>query len=83
MVWHKISSGRIYNSSSGHALIICGISKCIIGVVLYSNTFCKFYAIDKKVEESEEHEFPKCFEGNSKIMEAYAILKMAEDALLH
>ena len=36
---------------------------------------------EKRREEAEEHEFPKNFEGSSKIMEASAIMKMVEDAL--
>ena len=36
MGWQKISSGRIYDSSSGHAFIIGARSKGIIGMVLYS-----------------------------------------------
>ena len=36
--------------------------------------------MDKRVEEPEEHECPKNFEGSSKSMEAAAILKMVEDA---
>ena len=36
MVWQKISSGRIYESSSGHAFIVGGRSRGVIGMVLYS-----------------------------------------------
>ena len=36
-----------------------------------------------KIEEAEEHECPKNFEGSSKIMEASAILKMVADAFLN
>ena len=36
--WQKISSGRRYDSSSGHAFIIGGRSKGIIGMVLYSRS---------------------------------------------
>ena len=35
MVWQKISSVRRFESSSEHAFIIAGISKGIIGMVLY------------------------------------------------
>ena len=71
MVWQKRSSGRRYDSSSGYAFIIGGISKGIIGMVIYSKAFLKCDAMDNKVEETEEHECPKKFEGSSKIMEAY------------
>ena len=36
MGWQKRSYGRIYDSSSGHAFIMGGRSKGIIGIVLYS-----------------------------------------------
>ena len=35
VVWHKRSSGRIYDSSSRHAFIIGGRIKGIIGMALY------------------------------------------------
>ena len=81
MGWQNRSSCSKYDSSSEHAFIIGGRSKGIIGIVLYFRSCRKFDAAEKRVEESEEHEFPKNFEGSSKSMEAYAILKMVEDAL--
>ena len=39
MGWQNISSGRRYDSSTGNAFIIGGISKGIIGTVLYSKSF--------------------------------------------
>ena len=50
MGWQKISSGRRYYSSSGHAFIIGGISKGIIGIALYSKACQKFDAADKRLE---------------------------------
>ena len=70
MGWQKISSGRIYESSRGHAFIISGIYKRIIGMVLYSNTIQKCDAADKRDEEAEENNSPKKFQGTSKSMEA-------------
>ena len=35
MRWQKRSSGRIYDCSSGHAFVISGISKGIIGTIIY------------------------------------------------
>ena len=64
----KRSSGRRYESSSGHTLIIGGGSKVIIGMVLYSKSCRNCDAAEKRGEETEEHEFPKNFEGSSKIM---------------
>ena len=80
MGWQKRSSGRRYNSSSGHAFIIGGREKGIIGMVLYSKACRKCDSTEKIGEESEEHECPKNFEGISKSMEASANLKMVEDA---
>ena len=80
MGWQNISFGRGYDSSSGHAFIIGGRIKGTIGMVLYSKACQKCDAAEKRVEEAEEHEFPKNFEVSSTSMEASAILKMVEDA---
>ena len=80
MGWQKRSSGRRYDSSSGHAFIIGGRKKGIIGMVIYSKACRKCDSTENKGEEAEEHECPKKFEGSSKSMEASAILKMVEDA---
>ena len=63
MGWQKRSYGRRYDSSSEHAFIIGGISKGIIGIILYSKACRKCDAAEKRVEEAEEHEFSKNFEG--------------------
>ena len=47
MGWQNRSSGRIYDSSSGHAFIIGGRSKGIIGMVLYYKTFRKHDSAEK------------------------------------
>ena len=49
-------------------------------MVLYSKAWRKCDSVEKRGEESEEHECPKKFEGSSKIIEASAILKIVEDA---
>ena len=41
---------------------------------LYSKACKNCYATDKRIEESEENEFPNKFEGSSKSMEADATL---------
>ena len=68
MGWKKRSSGRIYDSPSGHAFIIGERSKRIIGMVLYSKACWKFDAAENRGEEAEEHECPNNFEGRSKSM---------------
>ena len=60
--------------------IICGIYKCIIGMVLYLKARWKFDAAYKRGEESEAYECPKNFEQSHKRINAGAILKMSEDA---
>ena len=56
MGWQKISSGRRYDSSSGHAFIIGARSKGIIRMVLYSKACQNCDAAEKRGEEAEEHE---------------------------
>ena len=53
MVWQKRSSGRIYDPSSRHAFVVGGISKGVIGMILYSKAFQNCDAADKRKEESE------------------------------
>ena len=53
MAWQNISYGRRYDSSSGHAFIIGGMSGGVIYVVLYSNTFQKCDAADNRREDSK------------------------------
>ena len=48
MGWQKRSSGSRYDSSSGHAFIICGIIKGIIGMVLYSKAYLKCDTAEKR-----------------------------------
>ena len=49
-------------------------------MALHSKAWQKCDSAEKILEEAEEHECPKNFEGRSKIMEDSAILKMVEDA---
>ena len=46
-------SGRIYDSYSSYAFIICGVYKGIIGVVFYSKAWRKCDAANKRGKESE------------------------------
>ena len=48
MGWQKRSSGRRYDSSSGHTFIIGTKSKGIIGMVLYSKSCRKCDAAEKR-----------------------------------
>ena len=50
--WQKRSSGRRYDSSSGHALIIGARIKGIIGMVLYSKACSKCDSTENRVEEA-------------------------------
>ena len=80
MDWEKRSSVMRYDSSNRHAFIVSGISKGIIGMFLYYNSFRERDSTYNREEVAEEHDFPKNFEGSFKIMEAAAILKMVEEA---
>ena len=46
--WQKISYGKRCDSSSGYAFIICGQSKGVIGIVLYSKAWRKFCAAENR-----------------------------------
>ena len=51
MVGNNRSFGRRYDSSSRHALIICGISKGVVGMFIYPMDFQKCDAVDKRGEK--------------------------------
>ena len=53
MGWQKRSSGRRYDSSSGHAFIIRSRSNVIIRMVLYSKACRKCDSSEKRGEEAE------------------------------
>ena len=53
MRWQKRSSGRRYDSSSRHAIIIGEMSKGIIVIVLYSKACRKCDSAEKRGEEAE------------------------------
>ena len=55
MGWQKRSSGRRYDSSSGHAFIIGVRKKEITGMVLYSKACRNCDSAENKGEEAEEH----------------------------
>ena len=76
MGWQKRSSGRRYDSSIGYALIIEARIKGIIVMVLYSKSFRKCDAAEKRIEEAEENECPKNFEGG---LEKYGGFCNSED----
>ena len=50
MGWQKRSTGRRYDFSSGHAFIIGGRSRGVIGMVLYYKAFQKYDAEGKRGE---------------------------------
>ena len=76
--WQKISSGRIYDSSRGHAFIIGARSKGITGMVLYSKACQKFDAAEKRIAEASIlFELPSKLFGHS-FSSAYYPLFSAE-----
>ena len=83
MSCQNITYYRRYEPSNGHYFLIGGISKGVIGMVLYSMAWINFCAMYKRGEETEEQDCPNNFEGNSKIMEADVIMNMVEDVFRH
>ena len=53
MGWQNRSSSRRYDCSTGHAFIIGGRIKGVLGMVLYSKAFRKRDATEKRGEEAE------------------------------
>ena len=47
-------------------------------MVIYSKAFQKCYDVGNRVEEAEQHDWPKTFEGSFKIMEVDTIMDMVE-----
>ena len=80
MGWQMRSSGRKYASNSGHGFIVGGLTKQVIGMVVYSKLCRVCLEAEKKKVPPAEHDCQKNFEGSSKSMEASAILKLVTDA---
>ena len=80
MGWSKRSSGRKYDSPSGHGYIIGQETGQIIG----SHLFCKECRVCNiaalKKESPRKYVCMKNYEGASKSMESDAILKLCIDA---
>jgi len=77
MGWQKRSSGRTYDSLSGHCFAIGGETKKIIKVFV-ATKHCRACEIRKKngKDKVEHEDCPANYEGSSKGMESEAIVEM-------
>ena len=78
MGWQKQSSGRTYNSISGHGMMIGCKSSKIIDVIILSKK-CKICSSHKE-DDPPPHECPKNYDGSSKGMEAEGSLRLCKKA---
>ena len=80
MGWQQRSSGHKYASNSGHGFIIGGLSRKVVGMVVFSK-LCSTCAQAEKVGGSPPtHECVKNFDGSSKSMEAEGIVQLVTEA---
>ena len=84
MGWQKRSSGRRYDSLSGHAFAIGGLTKKVIAceVVCKHCQLCETRKAAGK-EKDEAHECPANYVGSSKGMESWAAVKMIREGYVH
>ena len=80
MGWQKRSSGRRYDSKSGHAFLIGLTTNKIIGVVIYCKD-CRICteARKKGVPPPIHANFPRNYDGSSKAMESDGPVKLAKE----
>ena len=76
MAWQRRSSGRIYDSLSGHAFLVGGLTKKVVNAVVLCKK-CKVCEIAKKQKKNCcEHICPINYQVTSKAMEASAALRL-------
>ena len=77
MGWQKCSSGRRYDSKSGHAFLIGLITNKIIGVVVFCKDCRKCMEAEKKGVPPEPHaNCPRNYNNSSKAMESDGAVKL-------
>jgi hypothetical protein len=84
MTWQQRNSGHRYNSASGHALLVGGLTRKPLCMNVKSKLCSYCFAWTKKHEDLEEdpipiHYCPKIHEGTSSSMEPQACLEMVID----
>ena len=79
MGWQKRSSGRRYDSSSGHMFLIGQLSKKVIGYKCLS-VKCRIcdFAKNRNID-ARDHMCPRNFDGHAKAMESEAALELISD----
>ena len=78
MGWNKRSSGNRYHSLSGHALMICHLSKKIVGAIVSSKMCRVCSSAEENGEEPSDHGCPKNYDDSSKAMETDAALHLCK-----
>ena len=80
MGWSKRSSGKRYDSQSGHCYLIGKRTGKIIACIVFCKVCRVCQAAEKRNEKPKEHTCMKNYEGASKSMESDAILRMCIEA---
>ena len=76
MGWQKRSTGKIYDSLSGHAFTIGATTGKVIGFMVKSKSCSKCKTANRLGIEAEEHDCQINFEGSSGAMEAAVALEL-------
>ena len=76
MGWQKRSSGKRYDSLSGHAFMIGARSKKIIDCNVSSKLCMKCFHAKRTNKKAKAHRCPKNYDASSKAMEADAALQL-------
>ena len=76
MGWQKRSTGKIYDSLSGHAFIIGAITGKVIGYKVKSKSCSKCKTANTLDIDAEEHDCQINFDGSSGAMEAAVALEL-------
>ena len=80
MGWSKRSSGRRYDSQSGHCYFVGKMTGKIIACIVFCKVCRVCQAAEKRNEKPKKHTCMKNYEGASKSMESAAILQMCIEA---
>ena len=79
MGWQKRSSGKTYDSLSGHAFMIGQATKKVIVQVVYSKACAICSDVEQLNKDPREHDCPKNWEGTPKAMESNTELQMCHN----
>ena len=79
MGWKKRSSGNRYDSLLGHALMICYLSKKMVGAIVSSKMCRACSSAEEHGEEPSDHVCPKNYDATSNAMETDAALHLYKE----